>query len=74
MADKDKTAADVNAEQQALVEAAVTPSATERRPGIAKAQEAELKRQADVEAAVAKAHEKELPKLGGDMLEPGLGR
>lgn len=40
----------------------------------AKAREAELARQQDVVAAVAKAHADELPALGGPLLEPGLGR
>jgi hypothetical protein len=38
-----------------------------------KAREAELRRQERQVEAVAKAHD-ELPKLGGPMLQPGLGR
>lgn len=45
-----------------------------RDAAIARAREAELKRQEDVIAAVAKAGEKELPKLGGPLQNPGLGR
>lgn len=74
MADKPKTADEVNAEQQAEIEAAVTPGKPDVRPGIEKARQAELDRQAEVEAAVAVANKHELPKLGGDLLEPGLGR
>jgi hypothetical protein len=39
--------------------------AERRDAGSEKARDAELKRQADVEAAVAKANDDELPKLGG---------
>lgn len=39
----------------------------------AAAREAEEKRQADIVAAVAKAHDQELPKLGGPLKNPGLG-
>ena len=75
MADKITPADEVNAAEQEKVEAAVTPGDTsERRPGIGDAQKAELKRQADIEKAVAQANKSELPKLGGDLLEPGLGR
>jgi methylmalonyl-CoA mutase cobalamin-binding subunit len=38
------------------------------------AADAQAKVQEAVVAAVAKAHEKELPKLGGPLREPGLGR
>lgn len=48
--------------------------AERRDEGTDKAREAELKRQAAVEAAVAKAHDEELPKLGGPLRNPGLGR
>lgn len=38
------------------------------------AHDAEEQLQADIVAAVAKAHVDELPKLGGELVEPGLGR
>lgn len=38
------------------------------------AREAEQKRQEAVVDAVAKANDEELPKLGGPLLNPGLGR
>lgn len=38
------------------------------------AEQRELKRQQDVREAVAKAHKDELPKLGGPLKNPGLGR
>lgn len=38
------------------------------------AREAELRRQADQVEAVERAGAKDLPKLGGPLLEPGLGR
>lgn len=40
----------------------------------AKAREAELKRQERVEDAVGKAGTDELPKIGGPLMQPGLGR
>lgn len=40
----------------------------------AKAAQAELKRQEAVRDAVDAANAKELPKLGGPLREPGLGR
>lgn len=40
----------------------------------AKARDAELKRQENVEKAVAKAGTDELPELGGPLMQPGLGR
>lgn len=46
----------------------------ERDAAIAKARDAELKRQQAVTDAVAKAGAEELPKIGGPLLEPGLGR
>lgn len=73
-----KTAAAAAAEDElADIEAAITPkprqeTATDR--AIAAARDAELKRQADIEAAVAKAGADELPKLGGSLNDPGLGR
>lgn len=38
------------------------------------AKDAELKRQERVVDAVAKANDEELPKLGGALKNPGLGR
>lgn len=38
------------------------------------ARDAELKRQEDQAKAVEKAAAEELPKLGGPLMEPGLGR
>lgn len=48
--------------------------AERRDEGRERARDAELKRQARVEAAVAKANEEDLPKLGGPLSNPGLGR
>lgn len=48
--------------------------AEQRDAAIEKAREAELKRQQDVVDAVAKAGKDELPKIGGPMANPGLGR
>lgn len=48
--------------------------AERRDEGSAAARDAELKRQEAVVAAVAKANEVELPKLGGPLKNPGLGR
>jgi len=39
-----------------------------------KAREAEERRQERQVEAVAKANDEELPKLGGPLLQPGLGR
>lgn len=39
-----------------------------------KARDAELKRQESVVDAVAKANDEDLPKLGGAIRDPGLGR
>lgn len=76
MADASKTAkAD---DDQAAIEAAVTPAPPAKlSPADARSREArdaELDRQQAVVDAVAKAHDDELPKLGGAILEPGLGR
>ncbi len=38
------------------------------------AREAELARQEEIVAAVAQANAEELPKLGGPLLDPGLGK
>lgn len=57
-----------------MSEATEKTDAERRDEGTAKAREAELKRQADVVAAVAKANDDELPKLGGPIRNPGLGR
>lgn len=70
-------AADADADQ-AAIEAAVTPApkreATGRDAAIERAHRAELERQADQAKAVAKANADELPKIGGPMKNPGLGR
>lgn len=56
------------------------PAAPARSPGksrdalTAKARARELERQEGVIEAVAKAGTEDLPKLGGPLLEPGLGR
>ena len=39
-----------------------------------KARDRELKRQQDVVDAVAKANDEQLPKLGGPLMNPALGR
>ncbi|HET7031115.1 MAG TPA: hypothetical protein VFI34_11435 [Candidatus Limnocylindrales bacterium] len=57
-----------------MTEATEKTDAERRDEGTAKARDAELKRQADVVAAVAKANDDELPKLGGPIRNPGLGR
>jgi len=64
------------AEDQAAIEEAVTPDpdGPDGRSGIHEARDAELARQAAQAKAVAKANKSELPKLGGDLLDPGLGR
>ena len=76
-ADKTKTTAELAADETpAIIEAAV-PSTSATSGGdaaSAKAHDAELARQADVEAAVAKANKTELPALGGPLMDPGLGR
>lgn len=60
---------------QVAIDKAVTPApAPERSPGELEAERAELDRQKAIEDAVKAAHEDELPKLGGSLLEPGLGR
>lgn len=48
--------------------------AESRDEGTVAAREAELERQADVREAVAKAGRTDLPKLGGPLKNPGLGR
>jgi len=78
-ADKTKTTAELAAEEQAAIEAAVTPAepvapTAGRDAATASAREAELHRQATVKKAVAEANKSELPKLGGPLMEPGLGR
>lgn len=45
-----------------------------RSPGEQAAEDRELRRQKAVVDAVAKANDNELPKLGGPLKEPGLGR
>jgi len=63
------------ADEQAAVAAAVAaPAPAKRSRGEAAAERAEIRRQEEVVGAVAKAHDTELPKLGGAILEPGLGR
>lgn len=67
-------------DEQAAIEAAVTPAdpadrkLTARDKQSAKAHDAELERQQAVVDAVAAAGEKELPKIGGPLLDPGLGQ
>jgi hypothetical protein len=74
-ADKTKTTAELAADETpAILDAVEAPEASAVDAAIAKAQDAELARQAGVEAAVAKANATELPKLGGPLMEPGLGR
>ena len=62
------------AARQAELEAAVTPAPAERPAAEVAAERAELDRQKALADAVAGAHADELPKLGGPILEPGLGR
>lgn len=76
----DKKAAEVSTAEVAAAEAeaiedAITPAAPAKRsPGEQAAEDAELNRQEDVREAVAKANDAELPKLGGALKNPGLGR
>lgn len=49
-------------------------AADTRDAGTEKARAAELRRQETVAKAVADAGADDLPKLGGPLLEPGLGR
>lgn len=49
-------------------------AAEERDERTARARDAELKRQENVEKAVDKAGSDELPKIGGPIMQPGLGR
>jgi hypothetical protein len=73
---EDKVKADqAAADEQGKVQEAVTPDEPAKRsPGEKAAEDAEVKRQEEIVKAVAKAHDKELPKLGGPLREPGLGR
>ncbi|HEV8282358.1 MAG TPA: hypothetical protein VGQ02_10885 [Candidatus Limnocylindrales bacterium] len=72
---QDKDTADAAAAEVAAIDEAANAEqdAPERSPGEQAAEDAELKRQEDVRKAVAKANEKELPKLGGPLKNPGLG-
>jgi len=76
--DKPTDAEKAAEEQEKVDEAATAPQAerelTARDKLTDKARDAELERQDDVAEAVAKAGAKDLPKIGGPMLEPGLGR
>jgi hypothetical protein len=73
---QDKDTAEAAAKEIADIDAAANreQDAPQRSPGEQAAEDAELKRQKAVVDAVAKANEKELPKLGGPLKEPGLGR
>lgn len=76
-AEKTRTPAERDAADQAKVEEAVTPAPRElvaRDRATAAARKAEEDRQAAIVAAVDKANTAELPKLGGPLRSPGLGR
>jgi hypothetical protein len=74
--DKDKTTAETTAEETESIDDAANAGQAEpkRSPGEQAAEDRELKRQEAVVDAVAEANETELPKLGGPLHEPGLGR
>ncbi len=75
MSEKKATAETAAEETEAIDEAANADQRKPRRaPGEASAERAELSRQADVVDAVAKANDEDLPKLGGPLRNPGLGR
>jgi len=67
-----------NEDQAAVAVAVERPDApkasTSRDRATAAAHKAELDRQADIAKAVGKAGKDELPKLGGPLMNPGLGR
>ncbi len=73
---QDKDTADAQAAEVAAIDKAANAEqdAPQRSPGEQAAEDAELKRQKAVVDAVAKANEKELPKLGGPLKNPGLGQ
>jgi hypothetical protein len=75
---KTRTAAEVDAADQAEIEAAIavpaSAPATGRDAATHAARAAELARQAEIVEAVATAGAAELPALGGPFMEPGLGR
>lgn len=74
--DPEPSTAELEAAKVADVDAAANApqTAPERPAGELKAEARELARQAAIVEAVAKAGETELPKLGGVLLDPGLGR
>lgn len=75
---KTKPTAELEADKVAEIDEAANKTTeretTARDRGTEAARRRELDRQDDVVAAVAGAHADELPKLGGPLRDPGLGR
>ena len=73
---QDKDTADAAAAAAEAIDKAANANQDEpeRSPGEQAAEDAELARQQAIVDAVAMANEKELPKLGGPLENPGLGR